>query len=220
MILVISRTKSHAATLAEMFNIMGILSYPATPSEALSEISISYRAAIIISPDALPEPRDFFARLRRYHSGIPLFGISDTQKDYGVLDLVFRKGTKASELAYEISEYQKKRDLPIIGDYRLAGIDAVASERDITYFDTVLPFTKTEAMILRYLMRVYPSPMSAKDILKHALRPSRSPDEASIRTHVSKMNLKFRKFSGRNIIYHAEKIGYTVLTPELMNKTR
>ena len=218
MILVISRTKSHAASLAEMFNIMGILSFPATPSEALSEISISYRAAIIISPDALPEPQDFLARIKRYHSTIPLFAISDGEKDYGAFNIVFRKGTRASELAYEISEYQKKSALPVIGDYRLAGIDAVASEREITYFDTVLPFTKTEAMILRYLMRVYPSPMSAKAIIKHALRPSRSPDEASIRTHVSKMNMKFRKISGRNIIFHADKIGYTVLTPELMAK--
>jgi len=217
MLLIIGRSRSHAEAIAEMFNIMGIGALAATPRETLSEISLIYRAAIIISPDSLPEPSDFMRKLLSYNSSIPLFGITDSCSDYGMLAGIFPKTAKAYDIAYFISEYQKKNNLPIIGDYRLAGFNAIASEKSVAYFDTPLPFTKTESMILRYLIRSYPLPQSSKSILKHSFRPSRRPDESCIRTHISKMNSKFKRITNRNAIIHREAEGYLLLTPEIID---
>ena len=217
MLLIIGRSRSHASAMAEMFNIMGVVTVPATPAEALSEISLFYRAAVIISPESLPEPSEFMKRLLSYNSNIVLFGVSDTQKDFGILKYVFPKNSKAYDMAYIISEYQKENRLPVIGDYRLAGFNAVATERCVTYFDTPLSFTKTEAMIFRYLIRSYPIPQSSKRILSHAFRPSHTPDDSCVRTHISKLNAKFKKITNRNVVIHKEGQGYIILTPEIID---
>lgn len=215
MFLVICKSKMHADSVSEMLGIMGVLSYSATPVKALSEISLSYRAVLILTPEALPDAKDFCQRLRAYHKSVPVFALSDIENSHGIFDMVFAKNTKASTVLYAITEYQKAHSLPLVGDYRFAGFDAVASNSSITYFGQEIPFTKTESMILRYLMRAYPVPQSSKSILAHAFRPTRSPDEASIRTHISLMNKKFRAIAEKNAITHREGEGYLLLTPEI-----
>ena len=107
-----------------------------------------------------------------------------------------------------------RRGKRAIGSYSLAGIDAGCDLRLPTYFDKEIPLTKTETMILRYLIRIYPRKAKAVEILCHAFKSGRDPEVASVRTHISVMNKKFKKEFGKNLISSFEGGGYTVLTPE------
>ena len=110
--------------------------------------------------------------------------------------------------------------LPLSAHYRLAGIDASCSNERVDVFDKAIAFTKTETMILRYLIAYYPTPQSAKRIVKYAYKPTKKPEISSIRTHISVMNKKFREKFGHSLISASEGGGYTVLTPEYIEKEK
>ena len=76
MILVINRRRRDAVSVSEMFHYMGLISKAVTPNEALCEISIQYRAVILMEPTTLADPIDYVKRLRSY-AKIPIFAISD-----------------------------------------------------------------------------------------------------------------------------------------------
>ena len=218
MILIINKSKKEARGLSDMFYYMGILAYGATPQEALSEISMMYRAIIIMNPDNLPDKEDYVTRLRSYLN-IPIFAITSGQdnNDAILFDGLLKKGSYASHIYKYILEYSHKYGARIPGNYQLSGINASCDNSAPLYFFEALPFTKTETMILRTLIRTYPQPTSAKQILKYAFRPSKVPDVSNIRTHVSVMNKKFREVTGRNIITFEVGEGYRVLTPEIID---
>ncbi len=219
MVLIVNRRKKDATYVSEIFHYMGILSHAATPSEALSEISLLYRAVIVMEPDTLPDPCDFVSRLRSYAGDVPIFAISDTIAEFGhkeIFNGTFKFSMYSSILAYRIAEYCKEKGLPYIGDYRLAGISAMCDSKRVTYFDTEIPFTKTETMILRFLIRAYPLPVNSLKILKYSFRPSRSPECASIRTHICSINKKFRSKTSYNLITLVPDKGYIIATPEVL----
>ena len=58
------------------------------------------------------------------------------------------------------------------------------------------------------------------EILKFAFRKNRSPDDASIRTHISKINKKAMKISGRKLIFNVEKNGYRLFDKEISESFR
>ncbi len=220
MILIISKSRKDARSLAEMFHIMGVIAYAATPSEALSEISLTYSAAIVMNPSLLPAKDEYVVRLRRYAS-IPIFAYSDTEAedDRLIFDGIIKSTSYASSALLAVSEHNIGCDIKAPGVYKLAGIDASAALPLPLYFERPLPLTKTEAMILRTLIVSYPNPMGAKEILKYAFRQTRTPEIANIRTHISVINKKFREISGRNLIALSVGEGYVVLTPELIQKS-
>ena len=121
-------------------------------------------------------------------------------------------------MAERIIDYANKNSLAKIGDYYLAGFDASNHTIGVNYFYTKIGLTKTEAMILRYLIRSYPIPQSADKILKYAFKPSRAPEAASIRTHLSLMNKKFESTIGRKMVILEPHRGYIILTPEYIKK--
>ena len=102
------------------------------------------------------------------------------------------------------------------GNYELAGFNASINLAHPKYLYKALPFTKSETMILRVLIRTYPLPTAAKTILKYAFRQSRTPDIANVRTHISVMNKKFREIANRNVITFSMQEGYKILTPEIL----
>lgn len=217
MLLIISRNKKLASALSETFYYMSYLSFPATPKEALSEISVGYKAAIIIEPDAFPDIKDYISRLKSLVKEIPIFAISDIGgENEDLFCEVFRKETSSPLIASKITDFCKKRGLEVIGNYKLAGFDASADRIGVSYFYSKPLFTKTEAMILRYLIASYPIPQSADKILHHAFRPYRAPEASGVRTHISAMNKKLYKISGRKQIELLPKEGYIIMTPEIM----
>ena len=218
MILVINRSKKAARNLAETFYYMGIVAYGTTPSEALSEISLRYSAVIVMNPSALADKDDYVTRLRSY-ARIPVFAMTDEpdEKDNIIFDKVMKMSTYASVVIDKIGDYCDENKLRIPGVYKLAGLDLSFFLNTPTYMFTALSLTKTELMLLRTLIRTYPQPTDAKEILKYAFRQSRLPDPANVRTHISVINKKFRAISKRNLITLTVGEGYRILTPEIID---
>ena len=215
MILIIDRSKKDAVKMAEMLYYMGVLAYGTEPKEALSEISNIYHAVVIINPNNLPDTVNYIHKIRSYVS-IPIFALSkDRVNSDFVFDGIF-SNTYASSVLNHIIDHCIKKGYYTPGIYRLAGFDASINLNTTVYMDKALPFTKTENMILRILIRSYPNPVNAKYILRHAFRTSRIPDISNIRTHISIMNKKFRNISNRNLIEPIFGQGYRILTPEFM----
>ena len=217
MILIIDTNKRRADSISDIFYYMGILSRSVTPKEAFAEISPLYRAVIISDPSAFPDIRDFKDKLSAY-SNAPFYSLSDIPDEdveKGLFRISFRENMYSSTIAVSIANDLKAQRLPVIGTYRLAGIDA-SCDVHATVLDSALPFTKTELMILRYLIAAYPVPQSAKKILKYAFKPGRSPDISGIRTHISVMNKKFRQLINKTLVISLPEKGYVVATPEIL----
>lgn len=217
MLLIICKNKKTAASIGETFYYMSILSYGATPHEALSEVSGLYRAVLIVAPEGFPDINDYVNRIKSYRADIPIFALTDDAPPsyYGdIFDGVFTRRTFAPSLAEKIIEYANTTNRAKIGSYHLAGIDASSNKVGVHYFYDRIDMTKTEAMILRYLIQSYPIPQSSRNILKYSFKPSRTPEEATIRTHISLMNRKFESSIGRRMITSVPGRGYMILTPE------
>ena len=220
MLLVISKSKKLSKSIAETFYYMSILAYGTTPSEALSEVSRLYRAAIIIHPEELADVGDYVLRIRSYMKDLPIFALSAVDSlPYAdqLFDAVFKKQSMTPALATKIIEHSRLNSKEAIGDYRLAGFDASCNVTGVNYFFDKINLTKTEAMILRYLIRSYPIPQKSDDILKYAFKSSRAPDKSSIRTHISIMNKKFASQIGDKMIVGVSHDGYRIHTPEFAN---
>ena len=217
MILIISKTQKDSRSISEMFYFMGIPSYSATPSEGLSEISPIYSSVIIINPNRLADKKDYAARLRAY-ADVPIFALTDSTDEYDkiIFNGVISSAAYASKILNYIVDYTKENDRKIPGIYKLAGIDASVDLNLPIYFNKSLKLTKTETMILRVLISLYPVHLSAKNILKYAFRQANLPEKANVRTHISIMNKKFRQLTGRNLIVSTPSYGYRILTPEIM----
>ena len=212
MILVIDEIKKAAVNLAGAFSYMGFLSVGVTPSEALNEISPLYRAIVVTSLPRITSPRELVCRLRKISSA-PIFSITDKPggEEAELFDDEIRRGAYAVRIAERMIDYCDDHELPAPGHYTAAGIDASADLDGARYFWQPLPFTKTECMILRFLIRAFPAPVSAERILKYAYRPSRRPDAANIRTHISIMNKKFREATGKSLIEAEFGEGYRII---------
>ena len=218
MILIINRTKRDAVSLAEMFYLMGVLAHGVTPSEALSEISLQYKVALIMSPESLPDKADFTARLRSY-ANIPIIAMTDTPdtRDSHIFNLIIKRSTYASKILEHIRRFTEDIGIQPPGSYLLDGIKAYAASKTPTFVHSEFPLTKTETMVLRTLIKTYPRRVSATEILKYAFRQSRIPDISNVRTHISIINKKFRKLRGENLIAFEEGRGYVILTPSVIN---
>lgn len=217
MILIIDTNKRRADSIADIFYYMGIISRAVTPKEAFAEISPLYRAVIISDPSSFPDIKDFKERLSTYSSS-PIYALTDAPERDTLSDLfriTFKAGAYSSTVATSIANDLRSQNLPVIGTYRLAGIDASCDVK-ATVLDLALPFTKTELMILRYLIAAYPTPQSAKRILKYAFKPGRAPDISGVRTHVSVMNKKFHQLMNKSLIISIPDKGYVVATPEIL----
>ena len=220
MILIISKEKRQAASAAEILHYMGILAYPATPSSALSEISTVYRSALIINPQSLPDVKDYLRRIHTYVGSMPVFGISDSGVPEDISHLFFKCYSKAfsPKIAVDMMISLRDNNIDTPGTYRLAGIDASVYENTVRWFDKPLLLTYTEAMILRFLIRTYPNPVSAEKIIKYAFNPAKAPEPSCIRTHLSVMNKKFRSLTDINLTFSVPKQGYILKTPEILSE--
>jgi len=212
MILVISKSKKNSSRYAEALNTMGYLAYGVTTALAPKELSPRYRAILIFEADTIAGLDIFLNNLSSSPLKIPIFAIgNEERKEYsGIYPLT----THLSTVVKRITRYLVLNELPVIGKYKCAGFDCSSELRDVCYIDKRIPLTKTEKMILRYLCRSYPLPVTAKDIIQYAIRPSHTPEPSSIRTHISNMNKKFKEAISRPMIEHSEQGGYIIITPE------
>ncbi len=221
MILIISRDAESRQTAAEIFHYMGILSECVSIQEALRKAGPMHRAVLMVGKSVLPDPVDYIKRLRAYVGEAPIFALREDigEDNYGVFDAVYANSVYSSTVVAEMQRLAKARGLTAPGDYRLAGIDACCDITDVLFLGKSLGLTKTESMIMRYLIITYPKGVKPKEILKHAFKANRLPEESGVRTHISSINKKFESLRGHYIIC-SEKDGYKILTPELAEKRR
>lgn len=212
MILVIGKTKKSAERLAETFNIMGYLSLGVTASMAERELSPRFRAIVILYPAEIGTFHHLLSALSSSALKIPVFEIGKSDDER--ISISFAENTLPSTVIKKITQYLTVKGMAVIGKYRCAGFDASSELGEIYYFDRRIHLTKSEKMILRFLARSYPLAASAEDIIRFAIRPSRTPSPSSIRTHVSLMNKKFREHIGRQMIEFKDGEGYILITPE------
>ena len=215
MILIINKSRKEADSLAASFRYMGIVARGETPERATAEVSILYRAILLTDPEKLPDECEYITRLRSYIGGIPIIALTDNPESSKMqYDAFAERATTASKLykvIYRICN-QIGKDLP--GEYLLAGINASVDRGIVTYFSEPIPLTKTENLILRFLIRAYPSPTAAKLILKYVFSQTKTPEVSSIKTYICAINAKFKKHLGRNLIVSTDG-GYIVMTPML-----
>ena len=218
MLLVIAKTQSDANAVSDIFNYMGVVSYGTTPECAANEISNRHRAILFVHPEKINSACDLIEIAKTYSLGSSIFAITrDPKLDASIhshLDALIDEGELSSKILYSIISHQDEYGRARIGAYRVAGIDASVSNSEVSYFDTPLELTRSEKMILRFLIASYPVKKSAKDILKYAFRSGKLPEESSIRAHICAINAKFNSLFGIRPITSEKGVGYYVASGE------
>ena len=221
MILLIDNNKGRRDTLSEIFHYMGILSFGTDSDGAFSHFNTDYRAILISEPTELTDAEDYIHRLMAHAGRAPIFTISKEVLPRHIRSLVaiaFDDDISSSDMISEMIEYNEKLGLPSPGKYLLAGLDAGCDLNEVRYMSEHMDFTKTETMILRYLILTYPRRIRAEELLHHSFKPGRLPEPSCIRTHISSINKKFSLARGRTLITSEGGDGYAILTPELAAK--
>ncbi len=209
MLLIASKPKECAEDLSDMFNFMGVLSVAVKPGEIFDEIPEIYRAILLLSPEKIYDEIDFSEKIRSYYKNIPIFAFGNAKTECA-FDAVFPENLSAAEIFHTVYSFCRGSGFKAPGEYFLDEIDASPERSGAVCFSKKLPLTKTELMILRTLLCLYPNPVKPSEIIKFAFRKKRAPNETSVRTHISIINKKAMKILGRKLILSSEKQGYYI----------
>lgn len=213
MVLIVSQKLKVAVEWSDAFYYMNILSYPCTPSAALNEISTSYNAVLIIEPNELPDAADFVRKLKN-HTDVSVFAVSDNPKDCKsrhVFDKVFTSAILSGNLAAQMLTYVRKKGVREFGSYVRRGLDIRCTERTPAYFLKYIKLTKTERIILSYLIVARHEHQHPNKILKYAFRYNRKPSVGCVRAHIAKINKKFEEQMECKIIGSEPGVGYYII---------
>ncbi len=202
MILIINNQDGDGYTASSILYYMGILSRTVSEASVVryaGRLLCGCRAVMVMTPEGL-EDEERVLTLISSISSVPLYAIGKASKEK--YNGVFSKidSSVISEISYICGA----------GAYSLGNIDASVTRVDARSGETKLPFTKTEIMILRYLIASYPTAQNADSILRYCFRTARMPEAASVRTHISVMNKKYRGLLGINLIESVHDEGYTI----------
>ena len=128
---------------------------PATAKEAYSQASPFYRAILVYEPSFLFDVKGFIDTIHSYVKNIPIYALyAEKVGEEGVyFEDCFTDNIFSSSMIYRMEEIAVKKDLPCVGDYRLAGINASVNLKNVLYFDKPVNLTKTEKKILKFLTR-------------------------------------------------------------------
>lgn len=221
MILFVYRSKVLGNNIADNFNRMGVPSLVCSPEKVINNVSNKYKAIVVSIPsdDYAVYDAEFVYSLKIYSLGAPVFAICNTEdldkvEALYAYDKVFTTAMTPNDVLKYIQLHQYDNDLPRTGVYRLAGLDASLNLDFPQYYYNELFLTHNEKMVLRTLIMLYPSPVNASELLKHAMKKNNSPDSASIRTVICGINKKFKENFNRKLIEISEdKSGYIIITP-------
>jgi hypothetical protein len=217
MLMIVSSKRSRADTIADMIRRTGVLCYPVTTGEVIGELCPAYRAILVVEPQGMCDAESFVKNVRKYNSKIPIYACYE-EKDFKALPCFnrsFSTKTYNTTLVSALAEGCFLSGQKIVGSYKLCAIDASADLSEVKFFDTPIKLTKTEQMILRLLIRTYPTPVKPKYMIKHLYKPTVAPEEACIRAHVCSINKRFYSLAEGNLIRPIGREGYVIYTPEL-----
>ena len=215
MILVIDKDKENADGVSDIFFYMGILSKGVSSEDAPKEIARPYRAAVLLFPESYRDNALLIKRLRDANNDIPIFAVSkDSEFQNSEIDLIITDTSYPTEILKKILLYTSENNLPSPGEYKQGGIDLSFNLPNPTYFSAPFSLTKTESMIIRYLIRAFPTSASSDEILKYSYRDKRMPESSNIRTHISVINKKFRSVGNKNLVESSFSAGYRIIISE------
>ncbi len=217
MLLIIDKSRRNGKALRSVAYMMGVLSYSATPYELFKEINPYYSAILMINPDNYKEDREYYEKVYSYKLGMPLFAFYTEKQPHKFdeyFDKIFYENFSPITLNDMIT-YAKVKGVQPIGKYCGFGFQASMLYDRPEYFDEEMPATKSENMILRLMLRVYPSPMNPANIIKYAFRPGKPIEPASIRTHISLLNKNCRDIVKRNVVEFIPHKGYVLNAPKV-----
>jgi len=206
MILLLDNTESvRADTLREMLYFIGIISQRTSSIRDLPFPASAFSAVVILCPLTAGE----LLEIKKIYGKNRIFCFGNVIADDEITKL--KEGTFASELIYEIRSVQGRAGQKPVGEYRIKELDASVT-RDGVYFEgRKISFTKTEIMILRSLIALYPRPLTQGELLNAAFRGARTPEISNIRTHICVMNKKFRALTAKRLISQAELSEYSLI---------
>ncbi len=187
MILTVSKNADFASSISDMLYFTGILSYPTSAVDAISELSLPYRAVLFVNRDSFFDEEELAEIIHSYAPSLPIFSHGGNRSTHiSAIKSSFSLSESIALMQNEVSE---------LGIY---STESLCEEGNGTFqfCKQELPFTKTEVMILRSVIRFQPCGISTEEILKFAFRKRRTPDKGSIRTHISLMNKKFKQSFG------------------------
>jgi hypothetical protein len=213
MVLIVSQKIKNAIEWSDTFYYMNILSYPCTPGSALKEISTSYNAVLVVEPNDLPDTADFVRRLKS-QAPVPIFAVANNPKECRspyVFDKVFSNSILSGNLAAQMLFYIRDKGIREFGNYVRRGLDIRCTERTPAYFLKYIKLTKTERLILSYLIAARHEHQSPTKILKYAFRYNRKPSISCVRTHISKINKKFEEQMNCKIVGSNPGVGYYII---------
>ena len=213
MILVIHTTNYKAQRLAESIKTRGFLAVGVAAKNALKELGPRYRAIIILEPTKIEYMDTLVDGLNNSVFAIPLFTIGEPSLKIRA-ELKFSPDTSVKDIIKKIAAYLIFYNFLPIGNYRAGGFDASVYTKDTMFLDEQIPLTKTERMILRYIIKSYPVPQPIKEILRVVFPHTKMPQPSNVRAHISNMNEKFCHYIGRQKIKFIKDDGYVLITPE------
>ena len=158
MLLIVSKPKECAEDLSDMFNFMGVLSVAANPSEVFDEMSEIYRAILLLSPEKIYDEIDFCEKIRSYYKNIPIFTFGSPKAETA-FDAVFPENLSAAEIFRAVYSYCNDSGFKLPGEYFIGGVDASLNRNGAECFSKKINLTKTELMIVRTLLCLYPRPV-------------------------------------------------------------
>ncbi len=205
MIITVSINLEDAVSLSDMFYYMGIPSCALTPEEAVMNIPSYCRAVIVMAGS---EKNIYHISEKTTPLNIPIFTLGNS--DLSRLGEKIDDSLSCADIVSRICTYNKAHGIKSPTEYALGEIDTSLILTSPTFTGIKLPFTKTEALIMRTLISAYPDAIESGDILKYAFRKNRTPDISSIRTHISIMNKKIRSAVGKNVIEMISGKGYII----------
>ena len=219
MILVIHQEKTYAKSLIHILRLGGLIVKGAKPMEAFGCINASLSAILCLSPENYPYEERYTEELNATTIGVPIFAL--TRYAYKIthperyLDILDIQQTPNALLS-RIRECQKNGMFRQSGDYRLGDIDASVSQRDVTYRGEVIPLTRKEKAILRYMICTSQSGARCEEIAKGIYTQDCMPQPSCIRAHICAINKKFSRHLHRPLIVSSRERGYRI---ELSQRT-
>ena len=162
-------------------------------------------------PNELPDYRDYVNRLKTYSPTSPIFSLSSKEEniDTSIFAGNFNHTAYASNMLKKINEFAAANKILRPGLYQRLTINLSAYHTTPTIYSQPFNLTKTECMVLRYLIQITPNPATAQEIINHIYSPSKAPNPSNIRTYVSIINKKARPlYNGKNIIFSVQGQGY------------
>ena len=217
MVLFVSKSRRDAVTAADLFKLLNIVAYGANQAEALKEIAPRYHAVVLIDPEKFPDHIDFIKLIHSYQREMPIFALTDRPDLLPHPELfadIESNNVRSAEYAYKMYDCLSRMGKPPIGIYNAGEVRSVCDMDHITYYGIRLDFTKMESAIIRFIMANHPFPQSTAQIIKYVYPRNKKPEEATVRTHISVINRKFKAlFPSIDFILHVPHKGYKIKTP-------